>query len=293
MESGLAHAAKLTEKPWNTMQSLERVKWWELIQRCVKESWGLSEKSEAPDLFRVFAILGTRYFSNQRAADSLISGGRYGETAAIIRMILETADVLTYLALYPDQITRWRAVFSPRPDSQNKDLWKGMREFAPAKIRQQITAAGGQPVRQDVYNELSAAIHPSEWGAILYSHWSPDQPNQLNLGFHPIFNDTHVFRLNTLLHLSLAGVVWAFLAMCEGSNAKKSAWRMIKANYDDMLPEWEIRRDFDNDWLRMMEESESRVATGEDAEGVIQELVAEFKRRQGIEDEEENATSPI
>ena len=64
--------------------------------------------------------------------------------------------------------------------------------------------------------------------------------------------------------------------MCEHAKAKKSSWRQIGARYEMLLPEFEALNEFDARFDGIMEETERRVAAGEDPDEVRRDIEARF-----------------
>ena len=221
-EQESAHAGQYTSSSWIKNQINLRARWLNLMMRAVVSAEDVINRNISDDLFRVFTILGTRWVPHHQAVSALLLIGRYGEATALCRMLLEVTDLITYFSLYPKDAEAWRGAFAQTPSSGNDLYTKGRRKFAPSSIRHRLESKGADATSQRAYEELSTAIHGSEWGAQYYARRSIESPETLALQFWVTYDARMSFRLAALANATLPLPISAFLEMCNYARAPKS-----------------------------------------------------------------------
>ena len=278
LEAEAAHMHKYSASPWAIYQVNLRDKWLNLMMKAVAGAHELKSKNPSKDLFTAFWILGTRWVSNHQAIRALLMIGRYGECTALLRMLLELTDLIAYLAAYPEEAESWIEAFSREPVKGNLSFEKGRGKYSPTNIRQKLDDKGLNPTPSQVYAQFSSAIHPSLWGTIHYGQQSIQNPSIVDIGFEARFDTRMAFGLGLQANQTLPSPIWAFLEICQSTEANKRDWRAVKLQYEEMLPTWEIMiNEVDGKFAEIMAESFRLFSNGavfEDIERYVESVVS-------------------
>ena len=277
------HLKQFVKSTWAIYQFNLRNNWLDLMMKAIQASWQLAERNPNKDLFQVFSILGTRLVSHHNAIRVLLMSGRYGETAALCRMLLELTDLITYFVGYPDEATDWRASFSQPPERGNQLYQDGLRSCSPARVRESLIAEQLPVTPQEIYAQFSAAIHPNEWGMYMYGQLPVGGQGPVELSFQARFDVRNAFGLGFLANRTLAMPIWSFLQICLFSGANKSLWRKIRTQYDDILPIFDAMYDTDSEMISIFQEMEDRVGAGEDVTNDITSRFEKLEESSGLE----------
>ena len=234
------HAIALTKQSWSIYHFNLREKWITLMMKAVDAAWKLKDRNPNRDIFHVFTLLGHRLISHHQAIRHLTLMGRYGEAYAICRMLLELADLFPYFVAYPGDVQRWREAFSKDPSNLDQDARNDINYFSAPNVRKRLGEAGIDSIPRELHSHLNAAVHASEWGTMYYGHSSLENPGVTHLQFDVALDPSMAFGIGQLANLTLSRPIWSFIEYCEVNKAAKSSWRTIKANYEDMLPDWEL-----------------------------------------------------
>ena len=194
------HAKQLQSKPRLIVQGQLRAAWLDLLMKAVVNAQLLTTKNPSSDLFAAFAMLGTRFASHQQAVFLLTTMGRYGEAAAVCRMLMEATDLFTYFTLFPSEVGDWRSSTRNAPDADGPQERRARRKFSSGQVRERLKASDqDRAVSDETYRELNSVIHTSEWGTQHYGHRIPGQGTVLTRYFP---DGIQCFHKHTILRQS-------------------------------------------------------------------------------------------
>ncbi len=88
-----------------------------------------------------------------------------------------------------------------------------------------------------------------------------------------------------VLQESLPRPIEAFLMSCEKARAPRSEFRSIRARYEQLLPLWQKKMEFDSWFREAMVDVEKRVLDGEDRQAVLDALGVRFQEVYGSDEE--------
>ncbi|XUX00013.1 MAG: hypothetical protein TUN42_08965 [Dehalogenimonas sp.] len=270
------HARLYMTSPFNFDQAQLRMHWLTILMRSAEASKEIIERNINKDLFITFNMLALRFVSHHQAIYDLLLNGRYGEVHALQRMLLEVTDLMTFFALYPDEVGKWRQWSAVDPLVDPKTYRKGCNEYSQANISKRIKEKGEEPASIE-YQRLSAAVHPGEWGTDYYGYRNAGGKD-FQLVFGPIFDLRWAFRLGTLANRALPYPIRAFLIMCKTSRAPKSVWRWTDSRYKESILNWQQEIELDSDFNEYFKEIEERVAAGEAMEKVLADITERIKQ---------------
>ena len=258
--------------PWLPDLVAEKFQWHALFARTLEAASSLASRNTQPDLFNVYLILGSRWFSHHEAVETLLFTGRYGDCMVLLRSLLEDTDLMTYFACHPEEAAEWRERLSRAPDWQDEAYRKGILKYRIRNIWRMLRERDVEPLGERDYPVLSATVHASPWGAQFYGRTLPGDPDRLHLSLAPVYDSAAAFSAGLVLRGTYPRPIQAFLMACDAARAPRSRWRSIKQDHDALIGGWQARMDRDS-WFRgEMAEAEERVAGGEEPEAFLQDL---------------------
>jgi hypothetical protein len=198
-----------------------------LIERAMGMLNMFSEKPEGQeaDDAQTIRLLGIRLFNGCGAALRLLMSGYYQNAAMIMRDLLETVFLLSYLDHKPDQIGAWRAA----------DKAARLKNFGPAKIRIALDERDGfkEKKREANYNLLcELAAHPTYMGFRMLA------PRGRDHHCGPFFDFTALEALiGELVRLAIQGAQNYALFFKANSKTKLAA----QIDYMEVVGQWAER----------------------------------------------------
>lgn len=203
---------------------------------------------------------------------------------ALLRSLLEDTDLITYFSVYPDDAAEWRDTLSRAPIWSDETYRRGINKFRMGTIWSKIESQGIEPLGRRDYSILSATVHASPWGARYYGRVLPTEPDRIYLSLGPIWDAAAAFSIGLVLQESLPRPIEAFLMSCEKARAPRSEHRSIRATYEQLLPLWQKKMEFDSWFREAMMDVEKRVLEGEDRQAMLDELGARFQEVYGSDE---------
>ena len=280
-------AAQHLASPWLPDLLAQKFQWQTLFIRTMEAASTIAQRNIYPDLFNTYLILGSRWFSHHEAVEMLLTTGRYGDCMVLLRSLLEDTDLMTYFAYYPEEAADWMERLSRAPVWSDEVYRQGIQKFRMSHIWRLLKEKDIQPVGERDYSILSATVHASPWGARFYGRTLPGDPNRLYLSLAPVYDPVAAFSAGLVLQGTYPRMVHAFLESCAVSKAPKSQWRSIKARYETLIKDWQVKMDLDS-WFRSeMASMEERVLRGEEPEAVLEDMRERIQEKYG--DVAENA----
>ena len=269
LASELEHHAAAIRSPAYRGQARHIVEWIDLNAHATQVAGELWEHHSAGEVCRAFSIVHTQWMALVRSVMSLNDQGRYGPATGLVRAIYERTDLIRYLCEFPTEAKEWsEATRTPPTDPQNK---KARETFAWPKIRRKLRDTGWRPTTNKAIRELNNAVHASEWGSRFYAlRRVPGAEMENVVGLSPtvVFDLPTAFWLGRLLHNSAPLPVESVLRLFEAQKVKRSAWRALRARYEELLKSWEAYNGINEKFASIMTESERRVIAGERFEDV-------------------------
>lgn len=193
---------------------------------------------------------------------------------SLMRSIYETTDLINHIMLTPEAAAEWSRTLGAPPGSPEQI--EGRNLFNWRDVRKAVRKRGGVATPEKLVNELNLAVHPTEWGVSSYGIRKPGS-NQVGISAHVGFNPQTTYRSLSHLRAVLPTPVHAFLQQCLGYKIKKSAWRKIKANFDELHEYWEGNNWVSDRMLELMNETDVRLRAGEEFETVKADIESRFE----------------
>ena len=125
-----AHLERWSRASWANSLFEHSNRWWMLSESAMEAALSISERSPNPHVHLALATLTSRWLSHQRSVWILASHGRYGDATALVRMLYETSDLITYLGMRPDEAESWRL--------ESKGGGPPSRRWTPAQLRRNL-----------------------------------------------------------------------------------------------------------------------------------------------------------
>lgn len=269
VELEAAHMQQLSKSTIFQKQLQLRRAWLDLTMKTVVTA-DVDCRKFSEDLFHVFTSLGTRWVSHHQALFALIMPGRYGEAIAVSRILLEATELIRYFGLYPGDASEWRGLQSKVPSTLTKSERGKLREkYSPKQIGEKLDLKDAGLLSRRLYSDLSAAVHPTDWGVQFYGRRFLEDPKMIGLQFGPAYDPRRLFNLNALANGTLPSPVWAFLSMCQWADVPDKLWAPIGVEYSDLQPLWYAMTKVDAEMDEVMEETERRIGAGESVDIVM------------------------
>ena len=272
-------AAQHLASPWLPDLLAQKFEWHTLFIRTMESASTIAQRNICPDLFNVYLVLGSRWFSHHEAVEMLLTTARYGDCMVLLRSLLEDTDLMTYFAYYPEDAAEWRERLSRAPVWSDEVYRQGIQKFRMRQIWEMLKAKDIEPLGERDYPVLSATVHASPWGARFYGRTLPGDPDNLHLSLAPIYDPAAAFSASLVLQGTYPWPIHAFLESCAASKAPKSQWRSIKARYEALIEDWQAKMDLDSWFKSEMAGVEKRVFRGEEPETVLQDLRDRLKEK--------------
>ena len=159
-------------------------------------------------------------------------------------------------------------------------------------VWKKLRAKGIEPSAETDYSIFSATVHATPWGARFYGRTIPGEPDQLYLTMAPLYDPAAALSALFLLQRTYPMPIRAFLKYCTFSRAPQHLWRPIKARFESLIEDWKAKMEFDSWFRRDMEMAEERIARGESAEDVLQELRTNINDKYGDPEDAEEQQPP-
>ena len=274
-------AAEHLASPWLPELLAQKFQWHALFIRTMEAASTIAQRNICPDLFNVYLVLGSRWFSHHDAVEMLLSTARYGDCMVLLRSLLEDTDLMTYFAYYPEDAAEWRERLSRAPVWSDEVYRQGIQKFKMRQIWKMLKAKDIEPLGQRDYPILSATVHASPWGTRFYGRTLPEDPDRLHLSLAPVYDPAAAFSAGLMLQGTYPWPIHAFLESCAVSKAPKSQWRSIKACYKALIEDWQAKMDLDSWFKSEMAGVAKRVFRGEEPETVLQDLRDRLEEKYG------------
>ena len=262
VESEVAHTVELSRSNWGRDHAKVRGQWLGLFVRAMDAGAQLSAQTALREPLEAFLTLGSAWLSHHRSLDWTLGAGRYGDSYAICRMLLEATDLLDYITLLPEEARAWRRTLDGDvPRAQ-------LRRFEPVAIRKGLKELGVDPTTEGWYRLLSRAVHMTQEGALHYVRRDWSQRT-----FAPqtsvIFDPRTAFGISQVNIWVLPSGVRSFIELCERIGAPKRGFRKIASRYELLLPQWRTRMEVADQYSTMMAETERMYQEGKGVEAVM------------------------
>jgi hypothetical protein len=268
-----AHMQQWAMSPWVLHLIRDNDAWLNLTIEASEAASELGHRTPHEDLFWSFGFLTHRWVSHHRAIFALLSTGRYGEVAALSRMLFEVTDTLGFLSICPDEAPAWRK-YTGAARSTDK---KAAARFSQHRIREEVAKANLPVLSKESRESLNAAVHAGVHGARAYGLSPVGHPEVVGLFFTPQFDQVRAFQFGLFANETLPGPVDSFVRICEKVRAQKSVWRPIRGGYDSLFPTWQGTRWIGERFQQLHAEIERRVQNGEEIGVVIDDIQVRFR----------------
>lgn len=271
-ESELAHMGQWGQSIWTLHLIRDADDWLELVIASVESASDLMDRNLASDLFYSYSVLAHRWTSHHRALQTLIGLGRFGETTALTRMLIELTDIITFLSLHPDEASEWRDRHAREPGKRSRSFNDEELDFSMSRVRKALKDAGFPTIAKLDRKHMNSAVHASIWGSAAYAQRDPMNPGHLNLTFTPSFDHRTAFIHGLFVNETLPRPSDAFIRMCETVRAPKSAWRKLEARHDELLANWEATKFMGRNMTEINDEVEERLRRGESFDQITKDI---------------------
>ena len=246
-----------------------------------------------PNFFNTYLILGSRWSSHHEAVEMLLATGRYGDCMVLLCSLLEDTDLMTYFACYPEEAADWTERLSRAPVWSDEVYRQGIRKFRMTNIWKKLKEKGIEPLGERDYSILSATVHASPWGTHSYGRTLPGDTGRLHLSLAPVYDPAATFSVGLVLQGTYPRPIHAFLTACSAAKVSTSDSRSIKARYDALVGNWQLKMDL-HSWFRIeMADAEKRVTRGEEPHDVFVRLRKRFDDKYGETVDTGGSDTPI
>lgn len=250
MASELAHRGR-----WSTFQHLDLftthiVEWIDFTLQAAEAAGKKAKRRDRHDELLVFSANATRWASHQWTVYNLVQQGRYGECHAIGRMLLEVTDLIVLLASEPEKVTDW-------VDSTAMPRAPVPRKWQPTAIRRRLERIDAKTYDSSLYSQMSAAVHPSNWGNSMYSARLGGSDNEYAVTPTAIFDPLRALEILGMSLRTAPLPVYQFLRIAQRRNLPAKVLQSFVDRYEQKMIVWALLARFSEELGRLLREHES------------------------------------